>query len=480
MFCGIGIRMYGDLNILLYNKRFTFKEEEKGCFVAKYWGFNITLNYNLGFVDLDGSFHRFKNGGGLNYDRFRISQFIDTLKEFEKVFELDKFDQKYFWGLEFGVNVYLPYDPWRIIESILPYSGTGIFKQKDNGIRIEHDKYYDFKLYAKSDQIARNKKYSADYVERYTLRPEIKVYNMKFINEIVAKTSLKKLTKMSDLVHTEVLHALKNRLIEEFKKLLIVDLELFDESELSPKDRELYKNAWKSSYWKLFKCTSDHPKKKAIDKNKERKIKKIKSIIFQKNELINEIIPMIIKELDYIIDIENVAISTIWNNPKSEIILRKKGDHEAYKERLLSQFPPHEENIPEEKMMDLFGNEIQIEIPHIKQKGRLMSPDFYLDKLGICDKIIEEYECCPTVGLPLFLGIKNGKFLSTEEVEFYHDYYPEVYSELLKIIAPIHHNKPLPIVFEKIAHAIRNYASNLKRKERKRLKEREGQLLIDL
>lgn len=473
--------MYGDLNILRYDKRFKFKECGDRVYKAIYQGLHIYLYYKFGYIEIRGSLHKFKNGGGLNYDKFTISQFIEVTKEFETIFRPYKFHQKYFWGLEFGINIPLSFDPWIVIESIIPYSGTGTFERTNNGICITHKKYYTIKLYVKSDQLAQNKKHSVDFVPIYILRLEIKVHNMKYINGMVAKTPLKKLTKMSDLINSHLLYVLKNRLLEELNKLNIVDRELFDESKLSLKDRELYKDAWKKSYWKQYECSkANDAQKKKIAKRKERRLNRLRTIISKDNELKNNIILLANKELESIVDVENVAISSIWNNPKSEIILRKKGDHEAYKERLLSQFPPHEENIPEKKMADLFGNEIQINIPHIKQKGRLMSPDFYLDKLGICDKLIEEYECCPTVGLPLFLGIKNGKFLSAAEIEFYHDYYPEVYSELLKIIAPIHHNKPLPIVFEKIAHAIRNYASNLKRKERKRLKEREGQLLIDL
>lgn len=219
---------------------------------------------------------------------------------------------------------------WIVIDSIIPYSRTGDFKREGYSIEIKHNKYYNLKLYVKSDQIVKNRKYSAAYVERHILRLEIKVHNMKFINEMLAKTSLRKLKRMSDLVHPILLSTLRNKIMSEFDKLLIVDRELFDESELSSTDRKLFENVYNKNYWKQYECKTDDPKKGVIAKSKERNVNKLKSIIYKKNELKPEIIDLIIKSLDYFIDTKDVANSTIWNNPKSEIILRKKGDHKDY------------------------------------------------------------------------------------------------------------------------------------------------------
>lgn len=335
------------MNILFNDKKFGFAEVGEKRSKATYRDMHIKLNYEHGYAEVRGSIHKFKNYGKYNYDIFTMSDFLYTIKEFEEAFHLDKLDQKYFLNIEFGVNIRLSIDPTIVLESIIPYSGTGFFTYEQSpeytGIKITHTKYYDIKLYDKSNLVSINKKDSTYNKPINILRLEIKIHGLKLLKNLASKTSLRGVTKMSDLVHPKLLDAFKNKLVEEFGRLLIVDREQLDIQALSPKNRELYNDAWKTSYWKQFKRKKNDPEKGKMKKREERALGKLKEIIFLNNDLKNQIEVQLVKSLTKIMDAENVAISSIWNNPRSEIFTWKKGDHNKYKERLLSRFPPDKE-----------------------------------------------------------------------------------------------------------------------------------------
>lgn len=106
-------------------------------------------------------------------------------------------------------------------------------------------------------------------------------------------------------------------------------------------------------------------------------------------------------------------------------------------------------------------------IPIEKKKDSDMSRNPYLDKLGICDKELEQYTCCPITGLPFFVEDIKSKYLSRKQIWYYYNNYPEVYSLLIHMISIEYNHIPLENQIEKIAQATRNKASYLKRKKKK-------------
>jgi hypothetical protein len=140
---------------------------------------------------MSGSLHKYFNGGEHNYNRFTHDDCVRIINELSATFDIVPADSV-LHGLEFGVNLYLPYSPQRVIKSVVvhrnkPYEA--INKNRRNGVVCVRDGY-EIKIYDKG--------FVSGQPQRNILRIEYKVLKMRELEPY-------KIALLSDLCdHTKV------------------------------------------------------------------------------------------------------------------------------------------------------------------------------------------------------------------------------------------------------------------------------------
>jgi len=400
---------------------------------------------------------------------------------------MDKCSKIEFSSIEFGVNIELPYNPQIFIDCILKLKG---WRLMEGGVRYVSPDNYEFKIYYETIKrpipVGSS---SVKYKEFHVLRFEIKIHKTQKLNQIMSSKCFPNIRKFSDLIDIDVFHILGNYILEEFQNLIIIDRVVIDDSLFKEKDRLLFQNGCNIDYWNKYESLYINRGKSpdAVQKQKNRELKRFKDLIEEGSTLKQEIGTLIKDSLKKIFnatekDIENFR-SWIYQRPdiyverKSERLMNQlkmsgsstlgKSSAESGNKKTKSQtitVHVHIKTIGK----DIFGDDffkLKNEVIEIADTAK-MSALYYSDKVAEPDK----NKCCPVTRLSKFLNDPRSKFLSSKEVEYYyHNYRAIYYRELYCRLPSQWHSAPLKKQFKEIAHAIRNEDSNPRNNEKKRL-----------
>ena len=111
--------------------------------IAEYKGLKIIM-YDSGYIEIQGSIHKFKNGGLHNYDDFTLADVIAVINEIEQFLKIS-FAECRLKNLEFGVNITPPIRTKDILNNLMCYRHN---KFKDVSIRSGNFKEAEFQQYS--------------------------------------------------------------------------------------------------------------------------------------------------------------------------------------------------------------------------------------------------------------------------------------------------------------------------------------------
>ncbi len=188
------------------------------------------------YININGSVHKYFNGGIHNHNDFTISNFLEVCSDLSIKFDLNPF-LTHLHNLEFGVNVILPFNTNDVLNSIISYKGKEYEIERFNGkgylIRFTFD-HYDLKIYNKGFQYQQDKN---------ILRFEIKVKKMEYF-----KKRKINILKFSDILYTENYGKLKKCLLMAFKGVLMYDNSIGLKG-LKQREKTVLINGKNPKYW---------------------------------------------------------------------------------------------------------------------------------------------------------------------------------------------------------------------------------------
>jgi hypothetical protein len=200
----------------------------------------------------NGSIHKYFNNGVHNADDFPIDNCREALFRLSCEFNINPCTIQ-FLGMEYGVNIVLPFDVKEFLHSIVMYRGSNVTKyrgdnqKKDittdrNGVIIIPFTDYVLKIYDKSSLYP-------EYAKPNTLRIEIKVNKTRWIREnVIADVRM-----LSDIANTATWQALGCKLLNIFDGVVVCNIdisELQKSGKISEEEAHLLSNGMSSKYWK--------------------------------------------------------------------------------------------------------------------------------------------------------------------------------------------------------------------------------------
>jgi hypothetical protein len=213
---------------------------------GEYEGFKITISEARDksiVVDIEGSFHKFHEGGK-NYKHFYWKDFKNAYEKIVELFSLDPETVKVV-NLEVGINLYIPdwwhTTPQKIAANIL-YLNPRKKASKKNIIEFKefgyswcsmHNQYW-IKIYDKSAQ-------------NLLLNERI----IRLEKRHIKSNPLQRhgIFRMSDLLSYQVLESLSNDLVKTLKKLIIYQIELNHLATLNEDDKTFLLQYAKPEAW---------------------------------------------------------------------------------------------------------------------------------------------------------------------------------------------------------------------------------------
>ncbi len=247
-----------------------------------------------GKIYLEGSFQTFFNDGQnlLNYNDFTYTDFVITIKQFEKLFAIDP-AKVLLSNVEFGVNIILPFPTEKFLRSLVmhidkpfdkfPYSIT---KGKGSGYEAVHD-YYIIKFYDKGARCDQSK---------YILRIEIKAIKMAFFQyyNIPIQT-------LKDLLNINSLKALGEILVNIVNECVVVDTDLLLQENINDKDKLILSNGSNAKYWdnlkpksKDYQNTNKNPEYKRKRKKYYKEFERFENVLskYQQSNIKEQVIKL--------------------------------------------------------------------------------------------------------------------------------------------------------------------------------------------
>lgn len=237
-----------------------------------------TAEYNgLLFIDkgnrlyLKGSLHNYFNSGKHNYNDFTYTDLTNTINDLNKRFGIET-NKTRLENIEFGVNIELPYNPNRVIDSLVLHKGEPFNKfTKGRGVECNHTQYF-IKVYNKGQQFN---------LKKNLLRVEIKVIKMQYFKgrKIPIKT-------IDDLLNTATLKTLGELLTQTISETLFTDTRLINNTNLTDKERLTIANGSNPNYWNGLNPNSEQfpqgnkdPEYKRQRKNYYKKINRFENLL---------------------------------------------------------------------------------------------------------------------------------------------------------------------------------------------------------
>lgn len=233
----------------------------------------ITI-YDSGVVLFAGSIHKFYNSlqnvkapndkaqklyRGFNGSQFNINNIFFVRNHLEKLFDCST-KQMLFQNIEFGINTAPGFCPQLFLKGLLYHKGKLFeFKYRNQFSQVKHQQYY-LKIYNKSEQ------YKMGIA---TLRVEIKVVKMKFLEQTGIKT-------FAD-INTSTLKNAENLLLKIFDEVLNFDYTI-DKKVLTSRQKQSLLNYSNPRYW-LIDLKAEH---------RDRHKKKLKEFILKYSDNLKE------------------------------------------------------------------------------------------------------------------------------------------------------------------------------------------------
>ena len=304
MIDGIGFAVYGNAanelwdNPLLQSKE---KKEHDGLYFKK----------TDKCVYVSGSLHRFKNCGLHNCDNFTYSDLLYVLNRIRIEYKLNP-DIIEFNGLEFGLNIQLPFDVKRFLQAVILYrdSNTKPVESEMHGKRVCFQDF-EIKMYNKSAQ-------SPKYSQPNTLRFEVVIKRSERVRKQLIDGNTTTVRTLSDLANIEVWKDLHREILRCFDALIVYDIdvsELKKDFKISDKDVKLLNDGKSFEYWKQL---SKMAKKRQFDRF-------VRLIDENSSGMKYEVRKMICDKIEYVVDTkkvtrytENVTKHTVFHNTDSE------------------------------------------------------------------------------------------------------------------------------------------------------------------
>lgn len=224
---------------LAFLRRFNEDTGEcKGSRSANHLNWFILLRRNK-YLTLEGSLHKFFNGGEHNYNDFCYRDMKNTIAEITTQIGFES-NTAVLHNIEFGVNIEVPFNVKEFLQNqVINYKGQPKAKNsaiKKTGHMIEFIQTgYLIKFYDKGSQYK---------LSRNILRFEIRTKRMAFIKSTGIKT-------LSDLADISKLRKLVPLLLKAFDNILIYDKAV--ESNLSAEDLTIYLHGINENYWVQLK-----------------------------------------------------------------------------------------------------------------------------------------------------------------------------------------------------------------------------------
>lgn len=430
--------------------------------------FGITIKvYPSGRYKINGSFHKCKNKGRHNYDIFYLMEFVDVLSKLSDKYGID-FSKVEIGSIEFGANIVVPFDPWAFINAIV-WLGKGKIQRAEFGLTITLAQY-DIKIYSKSEQSKFRKKNEYIPNEVHTLRIEVKIKKAFKLKQIVG------IRCINQLVESYVWEVLSQYLITEvYDKLLIIDKEKIESSNLSEEEKELLYMACRKEYWEQYSeytTTDAKDLKREKDAKRQAKKRERKNIIELSDRISTMRIDVRSRMEKALLEMRQIK-ERIGNPTNSQI---------GTEQNLLSSEPLKNEmsqnyQLSENRhIQNIFLFE-DIEINKYCQHLFNKSHSFHSDKRALCD-IDWNGRLCSVTKLPLDnLGFLQRDKLTYAGVKFYYDNFPELFRErLFPLLSSKWYSNDVEIWFREIAHIIRckkynpknNTINNKKRRDARR------------
>lgn len=176
---------------------------------AKHKGMTFAVTRN-NICTLSGSLHKFKNNGTENWDNFCYSDLQAVINQLKTNFSVNP-ETAVLHGVEFGVNIPLRIEPYRITKNAICHKSEPFqyidANDKRAGVVCVHDEY-NIKLY--------NKGRIAKTAGGYILRFEIKFKKMRMLRNIG-------IYSLSDLLDTGKLEKVLPILLQKIKEVIFFD-----------------------------------------------------------------------------------------------------------------------------------------------------------------------------------------------------------------------------------------------------------------
>jgi len=445
-----GIRFQIDPEKAICSDVLEFHRKDENRKTAKYKGMIVELYPNRCYVR--GSLHKYKNNGLNNENDFFLLEFISALNDLATSINFNP-ETTQFYTLEFGVNVELPFDAQKFIDSIV-YCGGGNYSRSEIGVTITFSEW-DIKIYLKE-------KKSEHTASNNLLRYEISINKTRRLKKITGGNEVHFV--LSDLANPLIWRSFGDELLNVFDDIIVVDRDSIDLASLNNDEIKLFVNGCVPGYWL---------KKWEYQKKKKRELEKFSELI-QKHStstMKNDVRSLIAEKINSLIDIQDVTISPFGKNPNN---------NENLSENHHLGNPNNNENL---LRFHRLGNLSDDE--NLSENHHLGSEKIEAEKMKICPEITAwitgdfrtkpsiKNMLCEITNLPLPDGAKTS-YLSDKGVEFYYENHREIYDEKLKVrLSKKWDGSELKIQFREIAHSIRNEKYNPKNNLKRDIKRME-------
>lgn len=197
-----------------------------------------------------GSLHRYKNDGGFNHDRFTHYELIEVIRDLESRFFIIP-EKSLLHGLEFGVNILLPYSTKNVFDAIVCHREKSFVALKENGLIglvCVRDRYK-IKVYDKG---------RASGVKDNLLRVEFHVNKMEVLAGVGVVT-------LADLTNKERVYALVGLLVDALGDIVFIPDDI-DTSQLKPLERVKLLEMRVSTTWQKIDANKRYKRRLLLTK----------------------------------------------------------------------------------------------------------------------------------------------------------------------------------------------------------------------
>lgn len=222
---------------------------------AKYRGlvFEITqstLNENVFYYNITGSFHKYHNNGKHNYNTFSYYQFLKVLNDFETLFKLD-LNLCYLHRLEFGLNVEFDYNAKKIVQNIQAYKNAEFVNFVGKGSS---------KIIGKKINSRRTETKIYNKTKQYNLKGK-NIVRFEYVLKYYEVFRQNKITTLADLTDKTKVLPLINLLLNVWNDAIFEDVSV-NYRALSNYTQKKYLCYLRANYWKNLNKVQRYRSKK--------------------------------------------------------------------------------------------------------------------------------------------------------------------------------------------------------------------------